>query len=565
MTVRDWSLVVAERDATPVDTFTAGDLPEDAPAQVFRGQESFEGGVGTIGLPLTSAKLSMFDTPNRFLHVKAGSETLTTFIIGVPDDVVRSESEEVDETATYRLRHLLHLLDEGRVLPAVPFGASPPGYDRLFDSSDPAYDDSAWDDVADYGTLDTLQPDWPLTPFAGGFTSLSSVHVVGPNGSTLGGDPPAPGWYLYRRRVTLADPIRARLRTTGDDAHKFRVDGVEVTPLVVQFGEAATWDGDLSATEHTFWAAVHQSEDPDNPGDGLGPSAFVFQAVPLDLADNEGEPVVVSDSDWKVLYIGDDPPPGFTIGRIAEIVLGQAQALGYMLDVTLAEDIATNDSNGDPWGETWDLTTKAGHTSIGTFFLKELAHLVECKMTALEEGGALWELFPVGGRGSADAFDLSVITGFTIDREDMAASGLVVESHDRLLFREVSPPAGQPKVMGSLTVGSDYDDGQAYRDADAELAKFGRVQEHLAITDHEADGSYWVADSGDGPTDRGMTPGTLRVVSMTMGFDGNGELDLTPEFGDLIVPLGVRSSLALGKLAPGHMGGRSNRARTRSV
>lgn len=573
MVAVDWSLVIAERDAsgTPT-TFTAGDLPTDAPVTRFEGQDPINDiGTGSLLVPTSSDVLDEF-VENRLVHFKVAGETLTSLIVGATSETVVAESGPSDELATVALRTVVAALNEGTVPPALGFDiGSDLGAVRIFDFSDINRDNSDFGPVEDQGTVTDARAFYGS--YGDGIAYPDDVHVLGVSGSDFSTDDHDGYRFMYADLVFPDGTFQYRFRgAVRTDLISLRLASEEIQGAV--FGFANAFERDVSVTGDgvnpiRVAAVIHNNTDPLlGPPNGIGACNMGLEIIQLDSGGGEGPDSSLfhasNDSDWQSLDFPVDAP-GMTFTQVARILLAENQAYGWLTDVILDPTIDDEtDSNGAPITEQWDIATRT-RQPLGDFFLREMGRFFcETKVLADEEaGGLIWQLFSLGGRGAtASGYEIGEadVTAFSIEREGTLTTDLMVESKvgTHLLLGD-DPPAHQPRSVAFLSVGTQQTLAQALRLAAPELGDFSRLRVKIALTDVKTDGrDYWTADSIPSlPTDRDFTPDGDRVECMTWRVNESGAIVFVPEFGDLVVPAPARSTVTLSRMSAGHVGGRS--------
>lgn len=571
MVAQDWTMVIAERDAsgTP-STFGPGDLPElpeDSPIVRHECQEpKLDVGVGRVLVPTTSDKLVEF-VEGRFVHLKVSGTTLTTMVVGATSETVVSPSGPSDELATVALRTVNCVLNEGTVPPALGFDiGSDLGNIRIFDFGDINRDNSDFGAVEDQGTVTDAQAHYGT--YGSGIAYPGDVHLLGVSGSDLDTIDHDGYRFLYADLVFPDGTFKFRFRgSVATDLISLRVAGEEV--LGAQFGYANAWQTDVDVTGDgvnpiRISAVIHNNTDPVlGPPNGVTACNMAMEIVQLDGGGGEGPDSslfhATNDTDWFSLDFPTDAP-GMTFTQVFRILLAENQAYGWLTDVVLDPTCDDEtDSNGAAITEQWDMATRT-RGPLGDFFFKEMGRFF-CEIEVVADevgGGVIVKLYSLGGRGTtATGYSIGEddVTSFSIDREGTLTTDLMVEwAGGTHLLRGDDPPPGQPRSVVHVTVGAQQTLAQALRLAAPELGDISRLRVKIALTDVKTDGrDYWTADSiPDLPTDRFFTSDGDRVESMTWQVDRNGNLEFTSEFGDLVVPVVARPSLALSRMAPGH-------------
>lgn len=564
-----WAITITERDGTLVGAMDADDTAGDAPFTAANGQDAlFDVAVGEITFPLAKATQNGWMVEDRFLHLYARDQLVTSYVVSVPEETLISLDAEQGETATYDLFHLNALLNEGIVAPARGFDSQPHGPDRIFDSSDPAYDDSGWDAVDVLGTVEDAQSEYTVTPYAvgsdnQGFPAPAGADVIGPPGYGWTDDAPT-GRCYFRKDFTVTDSGLYGFWSNGDNAHESRIDGVTIIPFTEGFGEAAFTRVYLTAGEHTFWAVV---ENGGIPG-AEGPCTYAMSLWSIDLADNLIAQILQTDSTWKVESFP-STPPGFTITKIVRITLDEAQNRGACQFIGPGDYTDSVDSAGTTLTETYDVSTKT-NTPLGSFYLREMGETYADFRVMFNEvdGGTLLDVWIKGDRGDDTAVELErgVNIGYlTRNKAPTLATAFAVTWHEGYRYVNTTPVSGHPIKEAPLSLGAARTTVEVDRVAGGQLAQFGRIRGKYTVShltnpdtpDAEYPGlAYWTGDRVTIPTDTAMTPSLIRVIAMTWEFV-DGQLKFTPELGDLVLPVDTRTPLAVRRLAPASLGGQS--------
>jgi hypothetical protein len=134
----------------------------------------------------------------------------------------------------------------------------------------------------------------------------------------------------------------------------------------------------------------------------------------------------------------------------------------------------------------------------------------------------------------------------------------------------VAPAGGHVVKEQGLSLGAAHTTDEVERVAGQQLSLFGRKRGMTTVThltnqdtvDADMPGvAYWTADHITIPTDAALTPGSVRVIAMTVQLDRDtGQLQFTPQLGDLIMPGPARPAQALRKMAAPHLAGHARTA-----
>jgi hypothetical protein len=299
-----------------------------------------------------------------------------------------ARGEEADQVTNFTGNGLLSILSEAVVYPSNGVAATPVEEDRYFSWQSNPYDDSDWSYAKLYAPYWPGENDSPpgMPPNSGMFAGCTVWPLPGTWRITtnLGDYWLAPGGWCYFRKAIYIPPDPANeVRTLlvyalADDESKWWFDSQE---MYQTFGwensdaDLIRFQTDVSAGWHVIAVAVHNSE--------LGPmwsemfeqwiNPFSVMAAGFWMDPNtgemSGEPVFVTDDTWRIV---DYPPgpPGWTPGEVIRRALLEAQQRGALGFLSLGFTDET-DSDGNPWPEVTDISTKVG-TDYLTFF-REIA------------------------------------------------------------------------------------------------------------------------------------------------------------------------------------------------
>lgn len=376
----------------------------DAPFGLSWRTEKNGTGTGTFTIPLDDSAYGDIGI-NDVAAIRRDGTTVAALVIEQIDEHLLDADGGAKQVATYTGRLAGVFLDWAIIAPALGAGRKPIEEDAVFDWRSPRYDDSldAWVASNEIMTVfDAESGDWPHQPMAENYDlTTGSMMIL----DSSGDDAYAPfGWYLFRRVFTITDGGRYAIESLMDDLGLFWVDGLQQldVPLEDGFVSASFKRLDLSAGTHLFTWAVFNLEDSGNPGFGLGPAALAYNLYKADLQDRplDGGYYEVSDSSTEVLFVGEDPWPGMTVGDILIQLLDEAQARGTSASTHgltwLAPSFdAVDDSNGDPWPREPGTTTKTGTTTL-LAFMDELVASGRVAQWRIRPDGVTWDAFAPG-------------------------------------------------------------------------------------------------------------------------------------------------------------------------
>ncbi len=562
----EWALKITTRSGTAVTTLASNGTLSTSPLMDWTGQDpKHDIGAGRFKLPLSASQVALLGE-DQLGHLEVRGNRVASLVLGPPDLVLVDQAGEQHETAEFPTLSLFAILTEGIVEPANGTGTSPVSADRLFDSSDPAFDASGWPGAVQYTDVATAGSTYPVTPYGVGLPGAATTGVIGPAGYGLRDDAPVGRSYV-RKDFALADDGYYKIWAVFDNGGEVRLDGATIIPFTVGFGQAVVSQKiHVTAGNHTMWCYVDNG--PTDPG--AGPTTVALTMYSVDLTETNVTQVLETDNTWKFLPF-QPVPPGFTIGRLIRLVLEEAQARGKLLDVTLSCS-DTLDSRGNTWPSASDVSTKAGKTPISTFLLKELAETyADFKMRVTPSGTIVLDAFVKGTRGQTIAltYDRSNTDQIAVAGARTEATAFCVEWNEggsqAFRYVEISPVSGHPKKEAPLSLGAARSVDEVDRVAGNQLLSFGRKRGKTTVqpkTNQSTPAAqmpglaYWTADRVNIPFDSSYTTTSTEVIAMTWQLDTTtGQLVFTPELGDVIVPKGARATWALRKMAPPNSGG----------
>lgn len=564
----EWQLVITARNGSAVGTFSSDGAADDRPVLDFDLQDVCnEIGIGHISLPAEHDANDLL-AEDRLIHYFARGNYVTTFIIREPVVQVVDQSSN-NQVATYRIEHLVAFTTEGIVEPPGVEGARPASADRMFDSSDPARDNSDFGVPEVLGSVTDAQSNYAVTPYGAGILYPDDVQVIGPAGYGWLDDAPPGDHWVYVDHDFSVDGYYVT-NQTADNGWEGRVDSIIVVPWTIGFGDAATATKQfITAGVHRLWARVQNESNP-----GRGPCTFAAEWVRVGANDEPIALEVCTDASWRHYY---GAPPGFTPGEIGELVLAEEQAHGVWAgDFEVVPTFTgTHDSRGRLWTETADVSCKA---EIGAeeFWLRKMTSTY-CDMDATFDfatGKVLWHLYVKGTARQPATVTLTHggnLREFAVPGAPYIASQFLAAWNDGgdLSYRTIAqtPPAEHPVKRRGLALGADHSSAEVDRDGDGQLDLFNRAREMPAL-DHVTNAAtpdaqypgvaYWkwhglnvVVSS------RWLASGELELIAVSLRLDGNGRMQATPRAGDFIIPPTARPSVVLRRMTAPSVGGQA--------
>lgn len=332
-------------------------------------QDELQGfGSGTVTLGNEDPDLPWIWDRNCCVRMDIHGRPAFTWLVEEIEHRAIDSDEEHGEVTILSGRGHLAVLDEAVVYPASGLDRDPFSDDRVFSWPSYDYDDSWWGPVVSFGPLTgNGTPAW--YGVAGAWPD-SVAQMVWVPGSTVR---LAPGGTCYfRRDFEVAEKINAQVTFTVDDIGTLWIDGQEIVSTS-QWGnlpsDVVTYTLELDEGRHVVAVEATNSAIPVDIDGPFNPSMFALSITPVDKLGNLGYPVLVTNDTWRAVPYPPHPP-GMTPGEVMRHVIQEAQARGCFTEVTLGftDDV---DSNGVPWPERTDISTRIG-TTVATFIIDEM-------------------------------------------------------------------------------------------------------------------------------------------------------------------------------------------------
>lgn len=369
-----------------------------------------EAGAGSITFQNDDPDLAEMVLPNRLVNFYLEGVLAFTLLPETYEATDVSPNEEAELITVFSGRGHGALLDRVAIYPTLGVGRTPIEEDRAFNWPAISYDDSAWPNATELGTIDDgrlveqairgyASPDESIV----GFPDGDAICVWAAGGTFYFGRPlPADSAGTCRMRwlVTFPSDGLYSLFPAWDDFGEVYFDGQLLTTTEGRsFFQHQKWTMNVTAGEHLIAMMVVNGPNLEawNPG---GAAWTLYHA----LDDNNlGAFVAHSTGAGKIFEYAD--PPGMTPGQVILLMLGEAQARGAIPYITCSFD-AVNDTNGDPWPDVTDIATKVGTTLLT--FLRELsATYIDWSMTP---GTTELNAWVKGGRDTAPAISYHAVT-----------------------------------------------------------------------------------------------------------------------------------------------------------
>ena len=266
-------------------------------------------------------------------------------------------------------RGVLGILDRAVVLPELGLGRISP-IDRHFNPASFDYDVDPWIFVTALKRYDDADNSKPWYRAPKDFPDGEAWWIGVADGDT----PPVQAgfyWVVTEFEIDAGFGGDHRFSLSADDGYTFYLDGglVASEARAGLWGATRTYDIDLDEGTHRIAVRV-ENFDRRNPSTNA--TAFILSGAQL-LAGGQvlGDVVVRTDDTWKLMAFP-SVEPGMTAGKILHVLLTEAQANGFLLDLTWDFD-AFVDSNGHFWPRTIDVA----FPTLTTNLLEVVRHLVD--------------------------------------------------------------------------------------------------------------------------------------------------------------------------------------------
>ena len=311
-------------------------------------------GAGTFVLQNDDAQLALC-TFGSYVQWFVNDTHLFTSLIERTEAAEIDPGEEAAEATRVQGRGLVAEWERAAVRPENDYDRKPYGKSRTFGFASPYFDDSTWTFAHQQFRVDDDGP----PPSA-----LSALPENAPNPFVYwiwsrpkpAGETPVGTCYFRVDVGILADTFQ-RLCVSGDNKFIFYVDGLRV----LEYQGPSHTDGwgrlyetniELSEGTHVLAAEV------ENVQSGVNTAGLYAYLTGYGFTGLFDDPTKMSDTTWLAL----DYPgyvPGFTYGRVLQILLEEAQADGLLTGWSLGFD-AVNDTAGTPWPGPYEITVQTG-------------------------------------------------------------------------------------------------------------------------------------------------------------------------------------------------------------
>lgn len=339
-----------------------------APIGISHHLEDNDCGHAQFSVPIDDPAADLIDI-NDVAAIRRNGTTVFPLLIEKIDHHTLDAEGGSREYVTYSGRSTAAFLEWMRIAPALGDRALPPEEDAVFDWRSWRYTRAVADGFVAateiMSVADAEAGAWPHQPMADKFDLTTGAQMI--LSSSGDGDYAPLGWYLFYRDITIDVAGRYATEMLMDDHGLFWGDAIQQYEVRPEDGfvTASFKRLELSVGTHRFCWAVHNFEDPDNPGLGLGPAALAYNFYKADLQDRPlaGGLYLVSDSNTKVLYIGTGSAPGMTVGEDLTALIGEATDRGTAPWVSTNAD-GDDDSASEAWARELSITTKTGSSVL---------------------------------------------------------------------------------------------------------------------------------------------------------------------------------------------------------
>ena len=266
-------------------------------------------------------------------------------------------AEESSEITKLSGRGTLAMFEESVVYPEGGIDARPLNEVRLFNFTAPDFDDAGW------GTASQIkQQSDAAAPYAGApaeWPDPDAYWIWGVAAAT----PQPLGDCYFRGSFTLAAERTVRIFASADDGLEVYVDGTEVMAETKAYLWATTKFVDIFLTAGAHVVAV-KATNIDRPNEAAtNVAAFILSVYELTGGGSTlGSLLLRTNNAWKTSAYPSDPP-GFTPGRILDILVDEAQARGELPEISLGFTDAV-DTDLTPWPDAPDLSFEVGTTLL---------------------------------------------------------------------------------------------------------------------------------------------------------------------------------------------------------
>ena len=319
--------------------------------------------------------------PNQLIQLIVEGQAAFTFLAKDRADVTLDFGEESAEVVSISGLGHLALLARGLVYPSRGPAQQPVQRDRVFDYTEPNFDDSGWlTSIAAGVATGTIRNG--RAPQVGPPSGMPSIPgntwraVVGDTD-----DNAAPGVRYFRGVVTVPETREYLVLWAADNSGDLYADGQLISSLEPSGGKANFMEATPVLIRLTAGDVLFSARVTNNPALTFNPTGLAFVLATTDEDDEIDEIVAFADSTWKA--IGPlDAPPGMTPGEVGFLTLAEwsnrAAFAGQAIPWIEPSFTPQTDTAGLPW-PTAQIATQVG-TDLLTFYTEIAATYWEMRL-----------------------------------------------------------------------------------------------------------------------------------------------------------------------------------------
>lgn len=296
----------------------------------------------------------------RFLRFSVGGVHRFTSRIERLSPVDVDADEEAGQVTMVQGRSLVSEWEDATVQPENGYDKHPFASTRLFGFANPYYVVGAeWNPAVEQFRQDAtgvppdelfgLPEEW-YDPF---------IYWIWSDSPPASGVDRDPGTSYFIKDFTIPGTGVGvyRWAGAGDNKHRLFIDGIEVAGYDGPANEGWTrmYDGDIELTSGISHRCAAVVENVFSPSNNWG---FLWGLWENAGTDGLGDKIIESDDTWDALHYP-TAVPGFTIGRVVEILLEEAQAVGDLTGWGLSFD-DVDDTNSAPWPVLAEIPVQVG-------------------------------------------------------------------------------------------------------------------------------------------------------------------------------------------------------------
>lgn len=465
----------------------------------------------------------LIDGTARFASVIEPDDQETIPASGKPSDAIRQWSG----------RGLLAILERGAVYPQIGVAKRNTPDHRLFNWTNPDFDDTTWSSAVQIKRQGATTPDqWRFEDPPG-----SGTIVEAPKGwpdpdaywiwsqAQGGGSPPQPvGKALFRTTFNVATATDARIFITADDGFRLFIDGALVTEAVraLMWADTSYVDYFLEAGDHTI---AIEGENITRPLAASNIAGVICSVIATSNGGATlGTVLARTTSSWKAKGYPASTP-GMTFPEIADVLLDEWEARGGPAILRTYEPVAVS-----AW-EQLDVGFPVAETSILDAF-RSISQTYQVDL-AMSPTGPL-TLLAYMSQGSDVSASVNLVRGTHLNRlahprkPATLTVGLTRDAYGRYI-ETVEPTAvtAVDRLEGFISAGGAPSDDAAEAVVDAAFeGRANDVTLYRGRVDTVKGGIVPLDDFTVGDTikmpNRSLTATNVRVVTIDVSTDVNG-------------------------------------------